>query len=420
MRSILALAVKDLRILFRVRSGLFFTFVWPVIVAVLFGLVFSGQGQATSRALGLVIVDEDNTEQSKAFIAKLEASPDFVVDRALRGDAHEMVRRGQRSAFVVIKPGFGEASQRMFYGEPRQIEIGNDPSRQAEASMIEGLLTKHAMTDFQTLFSDPQASRKRVGSALKDLGGAGNASPVAPLKRFLGELDTFLGTPLPPAPGTPAEGWQPLVITKSAVARERRGPSNGFDIAFPQGIVWGIIGCVMTFAIGLVSERVHGTFVRLQIAPLSRAQILAGKAVACFASIALVQVMLFGIGVAAFDVRPSSIPLLILACTASAAGFVGFMMMIAGLGKTEQAVAGAGWAMLMPMAMFGGAMIPQFIMPSWMQMIGNVSPIKWAILGLEGAVWRDFTLGDMLLPCSILLAFGAACFVVGVRGMRDT
>ena len=61
------------------------------------------------------------------------------------------------------------------------------------------------------------------------------------------------------------------------------------------------------------------------------------------------------------------------------------MMMIAGLGRTEQAVAGAGWAMLMPMTMFGGGMMPQFIMPAWMQTVGNVSPVKWAILGFEGA-----------------------------------
>ena len=61
--------------------------------------------------------------------------------------------------------------------------------------------------------------------------------------------------------------------------------------------MWGIIGCVMTFAIGLVSERVHGTFVRLQMAPLTRAQILAGKALACFASISVLQVALFAIGV---------------------------------------------------------------------------------------------------------------------------
>jgi len=416
MRSLLALARKDLRVLFRVRSGLFFTFVWPVIVAVLFGFVFSGQ--STTRALRIVVVDEDATEPSRAFVAALESSGDFSVDRATRAEAETMVRRAQRAAYVVLKPGFGVASERMFYGSPRQIQIGIDPARQAEASMIEGLLTKHAMSDMQKLFSDRAGSRKMVESALAEIGTAGNVTGAAPLSRFLGELDAFLGT-APPSNGMGAPNWKPVEITKSAVAREQRGPANGFEVTFPQGVMWGIIGCVMTFAIGLVSERVRGTFVRLQMAPLTRWAILGGKALACFASITLLQLALFGLGAAFFGIRPTSIPLLALACASASIGFVGFMMMVAGLGRTEQAAAGAGWAMLMPMTMFGGGMMPQFVMPPWMQMVGNFSPVKWAILGIEGGVWRNFTFVEMLLPCAILLAFGAACFAVGVRGLRE-
>ena len=44
-----------------------------------------------------------------------------------RAEAEAAVRRGQRAAFIAIKPGFGAASQRMFYGPPREIEVGVDP-----------------------------------------------------------------------------------------------------------------------------------------------------------------------------------------------------------------------------------------------------------------------------------------------------
>ena len=419
MKAILALAAKDLRILLRVKSGLFFTFVWPVVVAILFGAVFSAQSN-TPRALRVVAVDEDESDGSKAFLALLEKSGDFAVDRSTRTEAEALVRRGQRSAYIVLKPGFGAAAQRMFYGEPRRIEIGNDPARAAEASMIEGLLTKHTMGDFQKLFGDPAQSRKMIAGALGNRSAAGNASAATPLQRFLGELDTFLATPQSQALSGPGgTGWQPVEITRAAVTRERVGPANGFELTFPQGVIWGIIGCVMSFAISLVSERVHGTFVRLQMAPLTRRQVLAGKALACFGSITILQIMLFAIGILGFGIQISSFPLLILACATASAGFVGFMMMIAGLGRTEQAAAGAGWAMLMPMTMFGGGMMPQFIMPPWMQTAGNLSPVKWAILGIEGAVWRNFTVGEMLLPSAILLAFGTVCFLVGVRALRD-
>jgi len=366
MRIIIALARKDLRVLTRVRSGMFFTFVWPVVVAILFGAVFAGQSQSAPPTLRVVVVDEDESAQSRDFLARLDASGDFAIDRAPRQEAEALVRRGQRAAYVVVTAGYGDAAQKMFSGPPRHFEIGNDPARQAEAWMIEGLLTKHVMAEVQ-----------------------------------------------------PRLPWTPLHVSRAAVLRERVGPANGFDITFPQGIMWGIIGCIMSFAIGLVSERVRGTFVRLQTAPLSRAQILAGRALACFVTISLLQVALIGIGVVWFGVRPTSYALLALACVSAAIGFIGFMMLIAGLSRTEQAASGAGWALLMPMTLFGGGMMPQFVMPPWMQTAGNLSPVKWAILGIEGAMWRNFTLHEMVLPCAILFGFGTVCFAIGVRGLRE-
>ena len=47
---------------------------------------------------------------------------------------------------------------------------------------------------------------------------------------------------------------------------------------------------------------------------------------------------------------------LALAGLSAAICFVGFMMLIASLGKTEQTASGAGWAILMPLSMIGGAM----------------------------------------------------------------
>ena len=55
-------------------------------------------------------------------------------------------------------------------------------------------------------------------------------------------------------------------------------------------------------------------------------------------------------------------------------------MLTAVLGKTEQAAAGAGWAIMLPLMMLGGGMIPLFLLPSWMSNAGSVSPVKWATL----------------------------------------
>ena len=422
MKPMLALALKDLRILLRVRAAFFFTFAWPIIVAVLFGYVFSGQAsQGQGRAaIRIAVVDEDQTDGSRAYLKRLDDAVELETQAATLDEAAGLVRRGQRTAYVVIKKGFGAGSSRMFYGEPRQIEIGADPSRQAEQGMLQGLLIKYAMEDVQRIFTDPSASRKMIDEARRGIASApGNASALGPVSQFLGALDTFLAAPPAPAAAGGAQGWEPLTVTMTPVTRERAGPANAFAITFPQGVMWGIIGCVMTFAIGLVSERVHGTFVRLRMAPLTRTQILGGKAAACFATILALETVLFALGMIVFGIRPHSLWLLAAIGVCGAIGFVGFMMLVAGLGRNEQAVSGAGWAMLMPMTLFGGGMMPQFVMPPWMLTAGNLSPVKWLILGMEGALWRGFSPGEMLLPCAILLGFGAVCFALGVRALRD-
>jgi ABC-2 type transport system permease protein len=69
---------------------------------------------------------------------------------------------------------------------------------------------------------------------------------------------------------------------------------------------------------------------------------------------------------------------------------------------------------MMPFAMVGGGMIPLIAMPPWLVKVSVVSPFKWAITAVEGAVWRGFDAGEMLLPCAVLVAIGAVFFTLGV------
>jgi ABC-2 type transport system permease protein len=63
-------------------------------------------------------------------------------------------------------------------------------------------------------------------------------------------------------------------------------------------------------------------------------------------------------------------------------------------------------------------MVPLFAMPAWMQAAGTVSPVKWSILALEGAIWRGFTPAELAVPCAVLLAVGVAGFLLGAWRYR--
>lgn len=418
MRAVWDMAKKDLRLLLRDRAGFFFVLFLPLIYATFFGVIFSGQSDET-QALRILLVDQDQSESSRGFIQRLQDGSEIEVEMSDdREEAREAVRRGARVAFVTLLPGFGEARKNVFSGPPPKAELGVDPARKAEAGMLVGILTKYAAEDMQRALSDPQRLQDQMDSALQE---AENAPPQLreSLERLYGEIDNLnrMGS-ADQASSEGFSGFQPLEIESVPVTIERSGPPNAFSLSFPQGIVWGLLSCAASFSLSLVVERRAGTLIRMQVAPVGRLQILAGKALACFLTIVCTVAMILILGRLGFGVSPSSVLMMAMVVLSVAVCFVGIMLLLSVLGKTERAAAGIGWSIMLVMAMLGGGMIPLFVMPGWMQTVSSISPVKWSILAMEGVLWRQFTASEMILPCSILTTVGVVCFVIGVRSFR--
>jgi ABC-2 type transport system permease protein len=426
LRPVLALAQKDLRLLLRNRAALFFSLGWPVLVALFFGLIFGGGGERGRIQVGAV--DEDGSPASAALLKRLSTTQGVELTPLTRAAAEDRVRSGKLTAAVLVPKGYAEADARLFHGAPRRLELAVDPAHAAEAAMLEGILTGAAMQSMQELFAGGDASRRMVDSALADLAGAPEGKQRTSTERFLGEVRAFFDAQPGAAQGgaggaasgrgATGGGWKPLEIEKRELRASRVGPASAFDITFPQGMIWGVIGCSLGFALSLVQERTRGTLTRLRASPLSSSHVLAGKALACFTAIVAVEALLFAVGRLGFGVRPSSWWLAAAAALSVAVCFVGMMMLVAVLGKTEQSASGLGWAIMMPLSMLGGGMVPLFAMPAWMQSAGTVSPVKWSILALEGAIWRGFGPAELAVPCAVLLAVGVAGFLAGAWRYR--
>jgi ABC-2 type transport system permease protein len=403
MRPVLLLAAKDLRLVARDKLGLFWTLGFPLMLALLFAAIFSGDG--SPRAIMIAVADGDRTAASEALVKSLAESDALKTVRLSAEEAREEVRRGRLAAVVIVREGFG-ATLGFFGADPQAgppIEIGIDPGKRAEAGLLEGVVMEKVFEGVQAQFRDPAELRRRISAA------RGQAPLDENLRRFLGDLDRYLDGS---GPGG-VEGFRPMRIRRTPIAAGAQ-PARGFDLSLPSAILWGLIACASTFAITLVRERTSGTLLRLRISPVSRAGILAGKALACFATCLAVMTLLLAMGVLVFDVQVGSFGALALGVGCSAACFVGIMMMMSVAGRTEAAVAGAGWAVMTPMAMIGGGGVPLAFMPPWMQSMSHFSPVTWGILSIEGALWRGFGFAEMLMPCSVLLSVGLFSFSTGV------
>ncbi len=435
MRAVLALAAKDLKLLVRDRFALFWILAFPLMFALFFGALF-GDDDGGRGALPVVVVDEDGSDASRALADALADSAALRVERGAADAATPLpalerartaVQKGDRVAYLRIPAGYGANPWALFGagGDERpRLELGIDPGRRAEAGLLQGVVMQASFAALQARFGDRELLRADLAGARESLDGSDgmDAGQKAVLQGFLGALDTFVGSfdldALADGTSGAGGGFGPSLELVD-VSRDRTGkPRSTWDITFPQAFVWGLMSVAMGFAITLARERASGTLLRLRMAPVRRAQLLAGKGVACFAACLGTMALLLAIGVVAMGMRPDRPDLLALAMACTAACFTGLMMVSSVLGKSESAVAGASWGLMMPLAMIGGGMIPLIAMPRWLVTASAVSPFKWAILAVEGALWRGFSAADMALPCAILLGTGAALFAVGVLLFR--
>ncbi len=419
MNGILTLALKDLRLLLRDRASLFWVLGWPLAMGLIFGSIMGGAGARPSGGLRIAVVDQDSTASSRAFIERLRKSESLRVHETTLDSARTMVRRGERVGYVLLKPGYGENSG-FRQSSNAALEVGMDPSRTAEKGYLEGLLMQASFQGIQDQFSQPDSMRGMVRRSRADLQADTVMVPAerAKVQRFLASLDEYLGSVDTSTYRKGGMGFSGPEIVSTPVERQGKSPRSGFEISFPIAILWALVGCTAGFAQSMVFERMQGTFLRLRTTPLSRRDVLAGKGLACFLAGAGVVVLLLAIGRGFLGVRLDNPLGLAAAVFCAAFCFTGIMMFISALGESPRAVSGAGWAILLIMSITGGGMIPLIAMPPWMRMASYVSPVRWGVLALEGAIWRDFSAAEMLLPCAILIGVGVVGSLAGVTMSR--
>ena len=446
MKALLTIARKDLKLLTRNRASFFWVLLWPILIALLFGFMFSGGGGRPS--LPIAVIDQDQSEYSRSLVQRLHQSEALRIRETTLDSAVTAVRHGDLTAYVALRPGMSENFG--FGGDSTSgIEIGIDPRQRPTADMLRGLVTQAIFLNMRQSFGSGGPGRMMIARSLEKMRADTTASTDrrARNERVLRSLESFMtvldsvesrpdsstvagrasdstgamvgdasdstGLAAASASDTTNAGSMGPRIHMVEVAEEDKGPRSAFEVTFPSGLAWALIGTCMAFAISIVYERLTGTFLRLRLAPVSRAQVLAGKALACFIGSLISTGILLLVGRFLLHIRITN-PLELAAAVAAAAFcFTGLMMLIAAIGRSPQSVSGAGWAVMLIFSMTGGGMIPLFAMPPWMQQVSNFSLVKWAILGVEGAIWRGFGWAEMLMPLAILVGAGLFTFLIG-------
>ena len=208
----------------------------------------------------------------------------------------------------------------------------------------------------------------------------------------------------PPARGADAPrraaSRMPYTVREEAVTAGANVAYNGYAHSFAGMGIQFLLFAAIDSGIGILLERQRGLWKRLRSAPISRLTLLGGKA----ASGTLISLMIAAGVVRLRDGRVSAC-----ASRAACSGFSAvavacaimastFGLLIAALGKTPATARGVATLAVLMMVMLGGAWVPTFIFPAWLQQLTVVVPARWAVDGLDAMTWRGLGLSGAVVP----------------------
>lgn len=412
MTALIALVRKDLILFLANRRALLLTLSMPVVLGAFFGFLFGGSGSPDNIKIEIAVVSQDDSQVSQQIVAGLKADASLHMRDLTLAEAQALVLKGKLNAAVVIPAGFGEAAGAALFGgrAKPEISIFYDPSQSAVLGMVKGLLTQQVMQHVSAEMFAGKSGQKFITQSIEQLDQTAQTDAASKeLRDFLRSLEKFQSSNQNPAatqdPSRSAGGLaMPFVTRDQAMSA---GPKyNGYAHSFAGMCVQFILFMGIDSGISILLARRTGLWDRLLAAPIGMGTVLAARAISCavialglFAFVYLVAGLFFKVSIAG-----------------SVLGFVGvavcfalftamFGLFIAAFGKTPEAARGLAIFATLIMVMLGGAWVPAFIFPQWLQTATLAVPTRWAVDGLDAMTWRGLALDAALPAMGVLLGF---------------
>ncbi len=211
----------------------------------------------------------------------------------------------------------------------------------------------------------------------------------------------------------------PYTVHEEAMTARSDVKYNGYAHAFAGMGIQFLLFAATNLGVEVLLERQRGLWRRLRSAPVSRLALLTGKA-ASGTIIALMTLWVsFGFAMAVFGVRiQGSVVGFVAVSIACALMAATFGLLVAALGRTPAATRGVTALAVLMMVMLGGAWVPTFVFPAWLQRLTVVVPARWAVDGLDAMTWRGVGLAGAVTPALALLGFAVLFGAIAVARFR--
>ncbi|HTA82588.1 MAG TPA: ABC transporter permease [Bacteroidia bacterium] len=383
---------KELRTLFKDRRALILGLLMPIILISIFSLAFGGMNKGNNKKTQLLVCDEDKTEFTKKLVVAIDSIKTIDMATTTLDTALDLVKNGKYPGVFIFHKGFTDSAHA---SKPLPWEMKSDATRSIEMEMMQQYLV-------QTLYS-----KVALMSMQNQAGNADDLSAAIAMQQMKKSMDER------------SKMQENMKIQSSSIAT---GPNN-------DGLVQAVAGTAVMMllfsltAMGgrLLEEKENGTLKRLLYSPLTASDILMGKMLSSilFATVQLIIMFSFSSMVFGLVLAPKIVAVLLLILV-TAFACSGFGMFLASVVKSRDQLQTLSTLAILSMSVIGGSMVPSFLMPGWMQIVGHASINYWSIQGFYDIFSRQLALTDFIFlkKVLVLFLFGAVLSTMAFRLFR--
>jgi ABC-2 type transport system permease protein len=427
MTPLLAIIRKDLLVFFSDRRAVIMAFALPIAIGSFFGFIFGGpRSNEDVVKIPVLLVDLDNSTISQEVAGGMSADKNLAASADDLEHARDRVRRGNAAVALVIPKGFGDAAGRAFFRgtDKPQLDFLYDPSHGMELAMVRGLVTQHVMESVSREMFGGQRGQQLIDDTLGQMDSIqipdDQKKLLADMLKSVRRFNSAAASDNSRGTSTPTGGiTMPYSVHEEAVTARHNAAYNGYAHSFAGMGIQFMLFSAITLAIDILLERQRGIWKRLRSAPISKLALLGAKIGSGTAIGSLVLLVSFAFAILVWHVRiEGSVVGFIAVVLGSALMGASYGLLVAALGKTPNTARGASTFATLIMVMLGGAWVPTFIFPLWLQRVTVIVPTRWAVDGLDAMTWRGLGLSAAVMPTLMLLGFSVAFAAIAISRFR--
>ena len=391
-----SLFIKEFHQIRRNRRLVILLIIPPTLNIILFGLALN----PTFENLRLGVVDESRTPESRELVSAFTEGLVFKT-KAYYSSTEELgqaISRAELDAGLVVPRDFAEKRARH---ETSEVQLLVDAVNANSATIAGGYAARIiASLNQKIALSQPRGGQPTESTALQPSPPTGDTSNAPSISLSPNNPSVYLTTNVPRATVTPR-----LTILYNPGLK-----SAWFITTGMIGLLLVLQGSVVSSA-SLVREKEIGTVEQLLMTPAESSEIIIAKVAPIFLLLALDIGLALGVARLVFGVPVrGSLLLFFVAASLCVLCGIGLGMMIATFTRTQQQAQLMGFFTNPPLALLSGATTPIEAMPTWLQPITSVNPVKHFAIISRGILLKGSGV-DVLYPQLLALAVIALVMV---------